>query len=94
MIIWVRNIIFIVLLLSLIYAVLSASGRMRQRLRLKSQYKAANENQIDSDGTDKEEFMAKGMIKYDRAMRPKLFQFVFIIPIVVISVLIYLSQYT
>lgn len=89
MIIWVRNIIFIVLILCLIYAVLSASGRMRQRLRLKSEYKAA-----DTDKTDKEDFMAKGMTKYDRSMRPKLFLFVFIIPIVVIGVLIYLSQYT
>lgn len=89
MIIWVRNIIFIVLILCLIYAVLSASGRMRQRLRLKSEYKT-----INTDKTDKEDFMAKGMTKYDRSMRPKLFLFVFIIPIVVIGVLIYLSQYT
>jgi len=38
--------------------------------------------------------MAKGMTKYDRSMRPKLFLFVFIIPIIVIGTLIFLAQYS
>ncbi len=89
MIIWVRNIIFIVLILSAIYVLLSASGRRKQKKRLLSQYEAA-----DATITDKDDFLAKGMIKYDRSMRPKLFLFVFIIPIIIISILIYLAQYT
>lgn len=89
MIIWVRNILFIVLILCVIYSVLSVSGRMRQKKRLQAQYKAA-----DAAITDKEEFLAKGMIKYDRSMKPKLFLFVFIIPIIILAVLIYLAQYT
>ena len=88
MIIWVRNIIFIVFILSAIYVLLSTSGRIRQRKRLNSEYKASNAE------TNKDEFMTKGMVKYDRSMRPKLFLFVFIIPIIIIGTLIFLAQYS
>ena len=88
MIIWVRNIVFIVLILSVIYVLLSTSGRMRQRKRLNSEYKA------DKPETSKDDFIEKGMIKYDRSMRPKLFLFVFIIPIIIIGTLIFLAQYS
>jgi len=88
MIIWVRNIIFIIFILSIIYVLLSTSGRLRQRKRLNTQYKA------EKPTTEKEAFMAKGMTKYDRSMRPKLFLFVFIIPIIVIGTLIFLAQYS
>ena len=88
MIIWVRNIIFIVFILSAIYVLLSTSGRLRQRKRLNSEYKA------DKPETSKDEFITTGMIKYDRSMRPKLFLFVFIIPIIIIGTLIFLAQYS
>jgi len=88
MIIWVRNIIFIVFILSTIYVLLSTSGRMRQRKQLNSEYKASNFE------ANKDEFITKGMVKYDRSMRPKLFLFVFIIPIIVIGTLIFLAQYS
>jgi len=88
MIMWVRNIIFIVFILSTIYVLLSTSGRMRQRKQLNSEYKASNFE------ANKDEFITKGMVKYDRSMRPKLFLFVFIIPIIVIGTLIFLAQYS
>jgi len=88
MIIWGRNIIFIVFILSAIYVLLSTSGRRRQRKRLNSEYKASNFE------ANKDEFITKGMVKYDRSMRPKLFLFVFIIPIIVIGTLIFLAQYS
>jgi len=87
-IIWVRNIIFIVFVLSVIYAVLSTTGRFKQRKRLLSEYKAS---QLSGN---KEVFIAKGLAQYDRSMRPKLFLFVFFIPIIIIITLIYLAQYT
>jgi len=88
MIIWVRNIVFIVLILSVIYVLLSTSGRLRQRKRLNSEFKASKSE------TNKDEFMTTGMVKYDRSMRPKLFLFVFIIPIIIIGTLIFLAQYS
>lgn len=89
MIIWVRNIIFIVFILSVIYVLLASSGRMRHRKRLTSEYKAAG-----TANKDQGDFIAKGMIKYERSMRPKLLLFVYIIPILIIGTLIYLAQYT
>ena len=53
MIIWVRNIIFIVFILSAIYVLLSTSGRLRQRKRLNSEYKA------DKPETSKDDFIEK-----------------------------------
>ena len=88
MIIWIRNIIFIVFILSVIYVLLSSSGRMRQLHRLNSQYKT------DEPETDKDDFIEQGLVKYDRSMKPKLFLFVFIIPIIVIGTLIFLAQYS
>ena len=88
MIIWVRNIVFIVFILSAIYVLLSTSGRLRQRKRLNSEYKASNSE------ANKDEFITTGMVKYDRSMRPKLFLFVFIIPIIIIGILIFLAQYS
>jgi len=88
MIIWVRNIIVIIFILSVIYVLLSTSGRLRQRKRLNSEFKA---KKIE---IPKEDFIAKGMTKYDRSMRPKLFLFIFIIPIIVIGTLIFLAQYS
>ena len=92
MIIWLRNIIFIVFILSAIYVLLSTSGRLRQRKRLTTQYKAQNAD--TKDKSEKDEFITQGMIKYDRSMRPKLFLFVFIIPIIIIGTLIFLAQYS
>jgi len=85
---WVRNIIIIIFVLSAIYAVLSVSGRFKQRKRLQSEYKATNPSE------DEDDYIAKRLTKYDRSMRPKLFLFVYIIPILVIGTLIYLAQYT
>ena len=88
MIIWVRNIVIIIFILSAIYILLSTSGRLRQRRRLNSEYKA------NKPETNKEDFIEQGLVKYDRSMKPKLFLFVYIIPIIIIGTLIFLAQYS
>jgi len=88
MIIWVRNLVLIIFVLSVIYTLLSISGRYKHRKRLQIEHKAAK---IE---TDKDAYIATGLAKYDRSMRPKLFLFVFIIPIIIMAVLIYLAQYS
>lgn len=89
MIIWLRNIIFIFLILSAIYALLSISGRYKARKRLESKYNAEG-----SSAESKQDYLAKGLTVYDRSMRPKLFLFVFILPILIIATLIYLAQHS
>ena len=88
MIIWVRNIVLILLVLTIIYLVLSSVSRMRQRQKLKINYKATNA------GTPQEEFIAKGMQKYERSLKPKLFIGVYLFPLAVILILGYLAQYS
>jgi len=84
MIIWVRNIVIILFVLTAIYLALSTLSRMRQRQKLNLDYKVANNE------TPKDEYMAKGMQKYERSLKPKLF----IVPLAVILLLGYLAQYS
>jgi len=86
MIIWVRNIVLILFILTIIYLVLSSISRIRRRQSLKVDYKAANPE------TPEEEFIAKGMQKYERSLKPKLFIGVYLFPLAVILLLVYLAQ--
>ncbi len=88
MIIWVRNIVLILFVLTIIYVTLSTVSRMRQRQKLKISYEA------DHAETPKEEFIAKGMKKYERSLKPKLFIGVYLFPLAVILILGYLAQYS
>jgi len=88
MIIWVRNIVLILFVLTLIYLALSTLSRLRKRQRLKLEYKTT---QAD---TPEEDFIAKGMQKYERSLKPKLFMGVYLFPLAVILLLGYLAQYS
>ena len=88
MIIWVRNIVLILFVLTIIYVTLSTLSRIRRRRQLNLDYKASNPE------TPKDEFMSKGMQKYERSLRPKLFAGVYLFPLAVILVLGYLAQYS
>jgi len=86
MIIWVRNIVLILFVLTIIYLVLSSVSRIRKRAKLKIDYKA---NKAE---TPEDEFIAKGMQKYERSLKPKLFIGVYLFPLAVILLLVYLAQ--
>jgi len=86
MIIWVRNIVLILFVLTIIYLALSTVSRLRQRQKLKVDYKTANTE------TPQEDFIAKGMQKYERSLKPKLFVGVYLFPLAVILLLVYLAQ--
>ena len=88
MIVWVRNIVLIVFVLTAIYLALSTVSRLRQRRKLLTDYTA------EHAATPKEEFIAKGMQKYERSLKPKLFVGVYLFPLAVIILLGYLAQYS
>jgi len=88
MIIWIRNLVIILLVLSVIYTLLSISSRMRQKRKLISEYK------VTQAETPEEEFVAKGMQKYERSLKPKLIFGVFLVPLAISALLIYLAQYS
>lgn len=92
MFILVRNIVIIFLLLSVAYAILSFTARVKQRVQLEAEYKTQSE--IKQVTEDKETFVARGMKKYGRSYKPKLILGVYIIPGLIMGFLIYLAQYT
>ena len=88
----IRNIVIIFILLSIAYAILSFTARVKQRVHLEAEYKSQSElRQITED---KEVFIARGMKRYGRSYKPKLILGVYIIPGLVMGFLIYLAQYT
>lgn len=87
MIIWVRNIVFVLLAMTAIYLVLSSRSRKRHREKLQLEYKLKN---ID---TPQDQFIATGMQKYERSLKPKLFAGVYLFPLAVIILLGYLAQH-
>ena len=91
MFILVRNIVIIFLLLSVAYAILSFTARVKQRAQLESEYKTQSELRQQSE--DKEVFIARGMKRYGRSYKPKLILGVYVIPGLVIGLLIYLAQF-
>ncbi|PHS38289.1 MAG: hypothetical protein COA91_08555 [Robiginitomaculum sp.] len=86
MIIWIRNIVIIFVLLSIIYVILSLVSRFKQRAKLKIEYDASKPD------TAKDEFVAKGMQKYARSFRSKLFLGVYVIPLIIFVGLLYLAN--
>lgn len=88
MIIWVRNIVLILFVLTIIYLVLSTLSRRRQKQKLKLEYKTGE------SAAPEAEYMAKGMRKYERSLKPKLFAGVYLFPLAVIILLGYLAQHS
>lgn len=88
MIIWVRNIVLILFLLTIIYLALSTLSRRRRLNRLKLDYKTGSHSEPEG------EFISKGMQKYERSLKPKLFAGVYLFPLAVILLLGYLAQYS
>jgi len=88
MIIWIRNIILIIMVLTIIYAVLSFKARRQARDKLVGAYESSDKTET------KDAYVSKGLQKYQRSYRPKLVLLVYLIPISVISLLIYLANHT
>jgi len=85
---WLRNIIIIILVLTIIYAVLSFKARRQYKDKIAADYEASDKSEA------KDIFMTKGLNNYQRSHRPKLILTVYFIPLAVISLLIYLANHT
>lgn len=88
MLLWLRNIIIIILVLTVIYAVLSFKARQQHKDKLAGTYAASKSTE------PKDVYIAKGLSAYQRSYRPKLILTVYLIPLAVISLLIYLANHT
>jgi len=87
----VLKIIIIFLILTVAYAILNFTTRIKQRVNLEAEYKTQSELRQMSE--EKEVFVARGMKKYARSYKPKLILGVYIIPGLIIGFLIYLAQF-
>ena len=91
MFVLVRNIVIIFLLLSVAYAILSFTARIKHRAQLEAEYKTQSELRQMSE--EKDIFIARGMKRYGRSYKPKLILGVYIIPGLAMALLMYLAQY-
>ena len=82
---WVWRIVLIFLVLTIVYAALTFISRMRQKDRLKAEFKRAETE------SSKEDFMNEGMAKYNKSLRAKLILSVYLIPLAALSLLIFLA---
>lgn len=84
---WIRNIVIIFAILSAVYAVLSVTANLRQRQKLRSEYHK------QSDVESQQDFVERGLRKYNRSLRPKMLLGVYFIPLALACLLIWLAQY-
>ena len=89
---WVRNLIIIGLVLTLIYALLSFTARMKQKNLLEAEYKT--QTGVRQQVKKNDVFIARGMKKYARSYKPKLIVGVYLIPGAILCGLIWLAQYS
>jgi len=87
----IRGIVIIFLILTVIYVILSQFSRWREAARLRSEYTAQTDAFRQSEAEDV--FVARGMARYHRSLRPKLFLFVYAIPGAIGTLLVWLAQY-
>jgi hypothetical protein len=84
---FLRLVVFGFIGLSIIYLWMSFSARSAQRRTLRAQW--------DEQGMtgDKDAYVAAGMQVYERSLRHKLIVMVYVIPVIVIGTIIYLTNY-
>lgn len=86
----IRNIVGIFLILTVVYVILSQWSRWRERVRLRDDYRAQTELFRQSETED--DFISRGMVRYNRSLRPKLFLSVYAIPGALATLLVWLAQ--
>jgi len=86
----IRNIVIIFLILTVVYVILSQWSRWRERMRLSENYRAQTD--LFRENETEDAFIARGMVRYNRSLRPKLFLSVYAIPGGIATLLIWLAQ--
>lgn len=84
---WIRNIVIIFAVLSAVYAVLNVTANLRERQKLRRDYH--NQTEVESQ----QDFVDHGLRKYNRSLRPKMLLGIYLIPLAIASLLIWLAQY-
>lgn len=84
---FIRLIAMLFIVLSVIYICLSFYSRSVRRAKLKEKWEAGKQL------VDRDTFVQRGLERYDGSMRRKLLLGVYIVPLVVIGAIIYLTNH-
>lgn len=84
---FVRLVVFGFLALSVIYLSLAVYSRSVRREKLEKEYDAA-----PVEGMTRDEYVTKGVADYNAGIRPKLLLLVYVVPTVVVSVIVYVTN--
>lgn len=82
--IWRGTILFVIL--TIVYIVLTVLNRWKEQSRLGHEYGEAVTD------LSKDDYVAKGMVRYNRSLKSKLFLGVYLVPIAIGAFLVYLGQ--
>ena len=82
---FIKLVVFGFIALSVIYLSLSLYSRSVRREKLEKRWDAAR-----PEGISRDEYVEKGVAAYNTSLRPKLLLLVYVVPVVVLSVIIYL----
>ena len=82
---WIRNMVLVFFVLSIVYVALTFISRLRQRDRLKAEFNK------EAPEVTKDEFMETGMARYNRSLRAKLVLSVYLIPLAAFGLLMFLA---
>ncbi len=84
---WIIRAVIVFVLLTFVYIGLTLTNRLREKDRLKDAFPTA-ETELQ-----KEDFIDAGMAKYNKSLKAKLVFGVYLIPIALLALLIYLGQH-
>jgi len=87
MVAFLRLVVFGFLILSVIYVIVSFWSRSVRRRKLEQEW-----NDSGRPG-DKETYVTEGMAQYDRSLRRKLIMLIYVVPVVVIGTIIYVTNF-
>ena len=87
MLAFLRLVVFGFLILSVIYVVVSFWSRSVRRRKLEQEW-----NDTGRPG-DKDTYVTQGMAQYDRSLRRKLILLIYVVPVAVVSVIIYVTNF-
>ena len=83
---WIIRGIAVFLILTTIYVALTLTNRMKEKDRLRERYIETKPS------VDQDDYVTQGMVKYNRSLKAKLLFGVYIAPIVLFGLLIFLAQ--
>ena len=85
---FVKLVIFGFIGLSVVYLSLSVYSRSVRREKLEDAYDTE-----PVDGISRDDYVEKGIVDYNNSLRPKLLLLVYVIPVAVFGVIIYLTNH-